>query len=74
MQGLLDTKEKIIQSMRDENRRNADMLVAAAETRKVGHARLLPSWLSLSSSIEFHCFRIQVLSSRNVCYFLTSSK
>jgi len=35
VQGLLDTKEKIIESMRDENRRNANMLVAAAETRKV---------------------------------------
>lgn len=34
LKDLLDTKEKMIQSMRDENRRNANMLVAAAETRK----------------------------------------
>lgn len=40
MQDLLDTKEKMIQSMRDENRRNANMLVAAAETRKIQQSRL----------------------------------
>lgn len=34
LKGLLDTKERIIQSMRDENRRNANMLLAAAKTRE----------------------------------------
>lgn len=47
VQGLLDTKEKIIRSMRDENRRNANMLVAAAETRKVEQACLFAFFVEL---------------------------